>query len=199
MGRLPHYPPSHPSRPALAGLFLSRFPAHHQRPSRQAIADYLPTLVMNDALSRHGLSRPSTSCSLQQRRKTWMPGMTSQTLSALIKRLPPRIDRYRLAISRPHDAPVAIGLAADHDDVDLALGKMVDQLIVLGLEPGRHRLLAEGRPGIDVVLHKLQIPVAAGRHLRGLVHPTNELGLGIERTAIDELLRCDRIKQQARR
>src|SRR5882724_8751698 len=42
--------------------------------------------------------------------------------------LAPRVDRHSLAISRTHDPPVAVGLAADHDHVDLALGEMVDQL-----------------------------------------------------------------------
>src|SRR5262249_886182 len=62
---------------------------------------------------------------------------------------PPVVDRHCLAVSGAHDLPVAVGLAANNDHVDPTLGKMVDQLVVLGLEPGRHRLLAEGRPGID--------------------------------------------------
>src|SRR5262245_9828901 len=56
---------------------------------------------------------------------------------------PPRVDRHALAVLGAHDPPVAVGLAADDHDVDVCLGKMVDQLVVLGLEPGRHRLLAE--------------------------------------------------------
>src|SRR5262249_3681096 len=81
----------------------------------------------------------------------------------------PGIDRDRLAVLGAHDAPVTVGFAADHHHVDVLLGEDADQLVFPGFEPGRHRLLAEGRPGINVVLHELQIPVAAGRHLAGLV------------------------------
>src|SRR5690242_5456792 len=62
---------------------------------------------------------------------------------------PPRVDRHGLAILRAHDAPVAVGLAADHDDVDVLLRKDADRLVLAGFQPGRHRLLPECRPRID--------------------------------------------------
>src|SRR5262249_61752118 len=69
---------------------------------------------------------------------------------------PPSINRDGFSIFGAHDAPVAVGLAADHNDVDLLLGEVIDQLVVLGLEPGRHRLLAECRPWVHVILHQLE-------------------------------------------
>ena len=100
---------------------------------------------------------------------------------------------------RPHDLPVAVGLAADHDDVDVLLLEEADQLVGLGLELGRQRLLPERRARVAVVLHELQVPVARGRHLGRLPQPADQLLLGVEAAAVDELARGDRIEQQRRR
>ena len=49
-------------------------------------------------------------------------------------RLPPFIDRDGLLIVAAHNAPVPVGLAAHHDDVDVLATEHRDQLLRQGLE-----------------------------------------------------------------
>src|ERR1700683_4595682 len=101
--------------------------------------------------------------------------------------LPPRVDGDGLAIFGAHDAPIAVGFAADDHHVDLVFRKYADRLFGLGFEPRRHRLLAECRPRIDVVLHQLKIPITPGRHFAALVDEADKFLLGVEAAAVDEL------------
>src|SRR5260370_36110689 len=112
--------------------------------------------------------------------------------------LPPGVDREGFAIFGAHDAPIAVGFAADDHHVDLVFGEYADRLVRRGLEPSRHRLLAERRPRIDVILHQLKIPITPGRHFPGLVDEADEFLLGVEGAAIDELTRRYRIERAAR-
>src|ERR1700730_43363 len=112
--------------------------------------------------------------------------------------LPPRVDVDGPAIFAAHHAPIAVGFAADDDHVDLVFRKYADRLFGLGFEPSRHRLLAERRPRIDVILHQLQIPITPGRHFSALVDEADEFLLGVEAAAVDELARGYRIEQEAR-
>src|SRR5580700_1219946 len=110
----------------------------------------------------------------------------------------PRVDGNGLAIFGAHDAPIAVGFAADDHHVDLVFRKYADRLVGRGFEPRRHRLLAERRPWIDVILHQLEIPITTGWHFAGLVDETDEFLLGVEAAAVDELARRYRIEQKAR-
>src|SRR5688572_20884454 len=66
--------------------------------------------------------------------------------------LPPLVDGEGATVAGGHDAPVAVGLTADDRDVDLVLQEHRDHLVVWDGQPGRERLLAVRRPGVDVVL-----------------------------------------------
>src|ERR1700734_438250 len=112
--------------------------------------------------------------------------------------LPPRVDGDGLAIFGAHDAPIAVGFAADDHHVDLVFRKYADRLVGLGFEPRRHRLLAECRPWIDVILHQLQIPITPGRHFPGFMDEADEFLLCVEAAPVDELTRRYRIEQEAR-
>src|SRR5580704_7937139 len=112
--------------------------------------------------------------------------------------LPPRVDGDGLAIFGAHYAPIGVGFAADDHHVDLGFRKYADRLVRRGFEPGSHRLLAERRPRIDVILHQLQIPIAPGWHFAALVDEADEFLLGVEAAAVDELARRYRIEQEAR-
>src|SRR6204780_273348 len=103
--------------------------------------------------------------------------------------LPPGVDGDGLAIFGAHDAPIAVGFAADDYHVDLDFRKYADRFVRLGFKPRRHRLLAERRPRIDVILHQLEIPITTGRHFAALVDEADEFLFGVEAAAVDELTR----------
>src|SRR5262245_6792265 len=94
-------------------------------------------------------------------------------------RSPPGVDQNRLAVLGAHDLPVPVGLAADHDDVDILFPEHRDQLVV-GPQVAGMRLLAVGGARIDVVLHQLQVPIAPGRDSCGLMDPADQLRLLVE-------------------
>ena len=59
-----------------------------------------------------------------------------------LDRSAPIVDRNGLLVARTHDAPVAVGLAAHHDHVDVLTAEDRDWLVGRGFEPRRPRLLA---------------------------------------------------------
>src|SRR3970040_208402 len=63
--------------------------------------------------------------------------------------LSPLIDRYRLLIITAHDAPVAVGFAADHHDVNLVGFEHLDHFVGRGLEFRRVGLLSESRSRVN--------------------------------------------------
>src|SRR5437762_2586184 len=113
-----------------------------------------------------------------------------------LMRSPPVVDLHGLLIVAAHDAPVAVGLAAHHHDVNVLAPEHRDQLVRPGLQLGRPRLLAERGARVNVVLHELVVPVLAGRHESVIVQPVEQRILLREAAAVDELPRGDRIEQQ---
>src|SRR5215472_19135310 len=71
----------------------------------------------------------------------------------------PLVHRRRRLIIAAHDAPVAVRLSSHDHDVDVLAAEDRNHLVRPRLELGRPRLLAEGRPRIDVVLYELVVPV----------------------------------------
>src|SRR5438093_1742064 len=132
--------------------------------------------------SSTSVDRPRRAANRPAVRPAIPPPITTRSWS----RLPPLVDRGGLVVARPEDPPVAVRLAAHDDDLDLLPPEHRDQLVVLRLELGRVRLLAEGRAWVDVVLDKLVVPVLPGRHRRGLVDPVDQLLLVVEAAAADE-------------
>src|SRR5262245_25781908 len=105
--------------------------------------------------------------------------------------LPPLVDECRLVEVGAHDAPVAVGLAADHHDVDVFAAEHRDELVGPSLELPRPWLVAERGARVDVVLDELVVPVLARRHPGGVVDPVDERFLLREPAAVDELPRGD--------
>src|SRR5206468_1181543 len=119
--------------------------------------------------------------------------------SSSVRPLAPVVDRDGVLVGAAHDAPVPVGLAPDHHDVDVLAPEHRDQLIRRRAEVRRPRLLAERRPRVDVILDELIVPVLAGRQSRGVVEPVDERVLLREPATLDELARGDRIEQERRR
>src|SRR5262247_4532949 len=92
------------------------------------------------------------------------PGMTAMRCLMVMRSSAPLVDRGRLLVAAPHDAPVAVGLAADDHHVDILPPEHADQRVGSGLEVRGPRLLAEGGSRIEIVLDELVVPVLAGRH-----------------------------------
>src|SRR5262249_30380365 len=83
----------------------------------------------------------------------------------------PVVDRRRCLVVAAHDPPVAVGLAADHHDVDVLAIEHRDQLVRRRPELGGVRLLTRRRARVEVVLGELVVPVLVGAHPRGVVDP----------------------------
>src|SRR5712692_1345962 len=73
----------------------------------------------------------------------WVPS------GGYVSTLPPLVDRDGRAVVRAEDAPVAVGLAADDDDLDLVLLEHVDHLVRIRFEHRRVWLLTVRRPRVD--------------------------------------------------
>ena len=97
-----------------------------------------------------------------------------------------------------HDAPIAIGLATDNDDMNVVKLVNGNRLVAAGLEIGGVGFDTVEGMGIDVVLDQLVVPVDPCRHGGVLMHPLDQLLFGIEAAAIDELLRGDGVEYKGR-
>ena len=112
--------------------------------------------------------------------------------------LSPFIHRYGFLIVAIHDPPVAVGFAADDDDMDFFRFEHVDHFVRGGFQLRRVGFFAEGGARQDVILDQLIIPIFFGRHERIFIGPVDQFLLGIEAAAVDELARGDRIEQEGR-
>src|SRR5437867_10267083 len=63
--------------------------------------------------------------------------------SSSVRPLAPVVDRDGVLVGAAHDAPVPVGLAPDHHDVDVLAPEHRDQLVRRGAQVGCPRLLAE--------------------------------------------------------
>src|SRR5262245_20504668 len=106
----------------------------------------------------------------------------------------PFIHRHSLLVIAAHDAPVAVGLPADHDDVNLVGLEHFDHVVRRRFQFRRIRFFSESRSRVNIILNELVIPVFTGRHQRVLINPLDELFFGVEAAAVNKLPGCDGIE-----
>ena len=110
--------------------------------------------------------------------------------------LPPQFYGYRLGIIAAHNAPIAVRLSSDDQDVDRFFRIYADPLVVGGLEHGGKWFYPVQGLRMDVILYQLVVPILGCRHGSVLVDPIDQFFLGIESAAIDELTGGDRIEHK---
>src|SRR5262249_52063378 len=119
-------------------------------------------------------------------------------LNGFLVALPPLIHRHGLLIVASHDPPIAVGLAADHDDVNLVRLEPFYHFMWRRFYLRRVSFFAKGRSRVNIILYDLIIPVLASRHQSLFVNPVDELFLDVETASVDKLSGRDRVEHEGR-
>src|SRR5580704_7794034 len=151
-------------------------------PSRAAVTPAVRPAIPPPAITTSN----SVSNALTPKRRRQRPASARDKTAMPRIRLTPGIDRDGRDIIGAEYLPCALGLAADHDDIDIARFVHLHDVVGRGLELGGIRLDACRGARSHQRLHPLVVPVIARRQAGVLGAPIDQILLRIDATGLEQ-------------
>src|SRR5580693_10337742 len=165
---------------------------------------FLPRRAAVTAAVRPAMPPPATTTSLcvanvlTPNRRCQRPAARATTSRCSRIRSTPGVDRNGCDVIGAEYFPRALGLAADHDNVDVTRLVHLHDVVGRGLELCRIGLDARGGAWSHQCLHPLIVPIIARRQAGILGAPIDQILLRIDATGLEQP-RHDRIEHHERR